>query len=125
MKIRIKGDSLRLRLNQSDLRKLETDANCQDSIRFSRSQSLTYTLQVAEVRTVVATFLDDEVIVKIPHDIAKDWISTEQVGISALQEIDRQAELSILIEKDFNCLIPREAGEDEDTFPNPLSEKHR
>ncbi|MGH8167708.1 MAG: DUF7009 family protein [Woeseiaceae bacterium] len=32
-------------------------------------------------------------------------------------------ELSILVEKDFACLAPREGEDDSDKFPNPLEGK--
>ncbi|HEV2247037.1 MAG TPA: hypothetical protein VGW37_10345 [Terriglobia bacterium] len=60
-----------------------------------------------------------EIRILIPEGDVLEWVSTEQVGIERVQEIGGNAQLKILVEKDFKCLNAR-AGEDEgDRFPNP------
>ena len=50
------------------------------------------------------------------------WASTDQIGIEGEQPVIHQANLQILIEKDFACIDGTD-DENVDTFPNPLAGK--
>jgi len=41
------------------------------------------------------------------------------VSIAASQILDEGDQLSILVEKDFACLAPREGEDETDMYPNP------
>lgn len=119
MKLRILGDSLRLRLSQSDVRALSEQGRVQEIIRFG-SRALTYALQASdEVTRPAATYEGDLVTVSLPRDAAQRWVQSDQVGIEAEQALPGGDTLRILVEKDFKCVVPRAGEEDYDGFPHP------
>lgn len=127
MKLRIKGNSVRLRLTQREVAELAATGNVEDRIEFGAepSQSLTYAV-IAEslAEKVSAKFEDGRVSIIIPRAAAEKWAASEENGISAEQDLSTGKTLRIAVEKDFACLTPR-AGEDEsDSFPHPKSEKN-
>lgn len=120
MKIRIKGNSLRLRLTQNEVKNLLVQGNVREKISFAPQQYLVYELSAKEVDEVQAHYQSDIISIFIPKAMAKKWADTEQVSILHDQIITKTEVLKILIEKDFTCLITRKGEDDKDAFPNPL-----
>lgn len=120
MKLRIQGNSLRLRLSQSEVAQFSKTGFVEDSIQFAPGASLSYTIETASgLPAPLATFQDHWVRVQVPTAAAQDWYTSDRVAISADQPIDEEKTLSVLIEKDFQCL---HAGDerDPDAYPNPI-----
>jgi hypothetical protein len=120
MKLRIFGNSLRLRLSQSEVTALAASGKVEDRISFGKSagQSLTYTLLTADVPNISASFDNGAIRVDVPRDLARNWAGSDEVSLKAEQPLDSGDSLKILIEKDFKCLTPRDEDES-DNFPNP------
>jgi hypothetical protein len=121
MKLRIRGDSLRLRLSQAEIVRLRDTGEVGDRIRFG-DRSLDYVLVSADIEAPRASFDGDRIEVALPHAIARGWAESEQVSIEAEQALADGAVLRLLIEKDFKCLAPRAGEDDSDAFPNPDAE---
>lgn len=121
MKLRIRGDSLRLRLSQAEIARLRETGEVGDRIRFG-DRPLDYVLVSADVEAPRARFDGDRIEVAVPHGVARRWVESEQVGIEAEQALADGAVLRLLIEKDFQCLAPRVGEDDSDAFPNPDAE---
>ena len=125
MKIRIKGNSIRLRLSQGDVAEFARNGKVEERTEFGgSSQSFVYSI-VAEsgAEKISARFENGRISISVPQAVAENWRQTEEDGISGEQELPTGKTLRILIEKDFACLAPR-AGEDEtDNFPHPESDK--
>lgn len=120
MKLRILGDSLRLRLSQSDVRELSDRGRVQETIHFGPGAALTYALVVGTAGPKLeAGYEGDTITVRIPEGDARRWIDTEQVALCAEQPLRDDVALRVLIEKDFQCLVPRPGEEDADGFPHP------
>ncbi|MEM7277399.1 MAG: hypothetical protein AAF385_04670 [Pseudomonadota bacterium] len=120
MKLRIRGDSLRLRVTQAELNRIGEGEVVSESIRFAHDSVLCYQLSTSvEATKVVARFQGNTVDVYLPPSIAESWVETEQVGIKGEQDIGDGAMLSLLIEKDFACLQPRPGEDESDMFANP------
>lgn len=117
MKIRIKGNSLRLRLSQTELKNFHTNKQCKDQIHFSKMHCLEYILSIAE--NFSAEYLNNSIRIGIPEKIANRWIDTDEVSIAHEIYIDESKTLKLLIEKDFQCLTVREGEDESDNFPNP------
>jgi hypothetical protein len=123
MKLRIKGNSLRLRLGQSEVRRLAEEGSIEELTVFgpSRKQHFGYVLcSSSEELAVSARIADQRIVVCAPADIVQRWVTTDQVSIDALQHTGEGGELRILIEKDFECVDGAEDESQEDAFPNPL-----
>jgi hypothetical protein len=122
MKLRIMGDSIRLRLARSEVRALEQGGRVAQSTRFPGGESFTYELVSSPAAAdASARFQASRLTVTLPRDTAMSWCRSETVGIRAAPSL-QTGELSLLIEKDFPCLTPR-AGEDEsDRFSRPAGQ---
>jgi len=121
MKLRIKGDSLRLRLSRSEVTRLLQGDCLEETIHFTPEAraKFTYALQQDRlVRRPVIQYTENRVAVLIPADQANAWGTTDQVGIAEDISLGSLGSLALLIEKDFACL-DRNEKDNEDTFPNP------
>lgn len=126
MKLRIRGNSIRLRLTQGEVAQLTTDGRVEDAIWFGGDEHrLKYTITSSEdCENVTSKFQNKEITILVPTNVVSEWANSEQVGIEGSQTI-RDGELNILVEKDFACLKPRHGEEEADTFANPLAAEHR
>ena len=116
MKLRCTENSIRIRIKKSELAQLAKTKSIAEKIRFGNQVALTFALNINEsIQKVAATFLDNQLVVSLPTAIAKQWISTNQVGIEVNNPISQEHQLHILIEKDFPCL-DREEEDKSDTF---------
>ena len=64
-------------------------------------------------------FMGDYRLKLLPRECLQQGRSDQQVSISAEQNLDGGGHLTILIEKDFACLAPRDGEDESDMFPNP------
>lgn len=120
MKLRIKGNTIRLRLSKSEVNKLVETNEVWDSCQFINSK-LKYGLKTTSKNTISADFTDNVLMVSIPKLMIIDWDKNDQISFSYTTE----NELFILIEKDFKCLIDRPQEIEEDMYENPLSKNNQ
>ena len=121
MKLRIHRNSLRLRLNRSDVEQFRNTGICAGALRFGPGSQLTYTLEASSRCTVMeAHYYQDCIRVLLPLDVAQEWAGSDEISLSVDRADDRGP--SLLIEKDFQCLHRDEtsSNDDVDAFPNPL-----
>jgi len=125
MKLRTTGRSIRLRLNQDDIRKFAQTGVVEESITFgvSAGSKFVYRLNCSDQSTLTSSIDNGVITIAIPKKEAQDWIETEQVGIESICSNGTPEGLAVLIEKDFACLTPRTGDDDIDSFPHPLAEK--
>jgi len=122
MKLRISGNSLRLRVSPSEMARLLDAGRIEETITFAPEQNarLTYALEHAvSDQEIYLRYRPQEVCVVLSTGAARKWAEGEQVGISCDIGVGH-GHLSVLVEKDFACL-DRKDGDREDTFPNPKS----
>ena len=117
MKLRIKGNTIRLRLTQSEVATLGEGGSVTETTIFSPTAHFEYEVQAREVSAVEAEYQNSRMVIYLPKESARAWAVSNDVGIEA-----EQHQLKIIIEKDFACLSPR-GEEDSDTFENPMSEQ--
>lgn len=116
MKLRIKGNSIRMRLMQSEVLKLKQVGFINEEVRFPAGNSLSYELRLGE--SFDACFENERIVVVISHEEAKGWIDSEDLTLHNIFNTQKER-LSILIEKDLECMIPREGEDESDAYPNP------
>ena len=115
MKLRMQGNSLRLRLNRAEVTSLAETGRVEEVVQFGPDAAFRYILETTqEGDAPCALLLDGGVRVLVPETKAREWASTERVAISG-----EQTPLNILVEKDFQCLHG-ESELDPEAFPNPL-----
>ena len=87
MKLRIKGNSLRLRISQSEVKQLKDNLQITEEIRFSKDNALRYTLQNQPgINTIKADYSENSLRISLPELLAKDWLNSDQVGLEGIQE---------------------------------------
>ena len=120
MKLRIKGNSVRLRVMRSELEQLISGVQLEESVCFGPNATLRYTLAVADInQPVTVSFAANEIATRISHTQLASWSSHEQVGIYASLPVDASTNLDVAIEKDFAC-VDRTDDENADAFAHPL-----
>jgi len=114
MKLRIRGNSLRLRVTRPELEQLASAGKVEESVPFPGGAQLRYTLRVdPAAQALTAAYRDDVIDVRIPSGQFRDWQRENQVSLRA------GGDLTILVEKDFACLVAREGEDDSNAFAHP------
>lgn len=113
MKLRISGNSVRLRLKPSEVAQLAGTGLVEDRVEFSPDSTLVYNLQASTQSAVpTASYTAGKLEIRIPQKTARQWAASSDVSIEAQQDV-----LSILIEKDFRCA--HQDTDESDVYPNP------
>jgi HSP20 family molecular chaperone IbpA len=114
MKLRLQGNSVRLRLTRSEVERLRETGLVEESVNFGGGEMLTYRLQSRmEQGPVEAVFGQGILTVSLSKEAAHAWAGSDDVGVYA-----QSGALTISIEKDFRCLIrPRE--DERDAYAHP------
>lgn len=114
MKLRIRGNSIRLRLTQGEVDNIKTTGLVEEKTEFPNGEDFIYKISVAQTENLSASFSDGKMEILISEQIAQNWANSDEVGIYGDDE-----KIQIAIEKDFKCLTPRQGDDDADTFPHP------
>jgi hypothetical protein len=121
MKLRIKGDSLRIRVTQGELESLVSEGQVEESIHFGTGRALAYRLQLdPRISQLTARFDRDVIEVRVPERSAREWRDTNLVTLENIQS-QEGVDLKIFVEKDFACLQPRDGEDESDNFPHPAA----
>jgi hypothetical protein len=126
MKLRVKNNSVRLRLTQGELARFNASGQVEEAIEFGVEphQRFVYRLESSpEIAIMQATIENNRIRIFVPKQQADKWSQTGQVGIEFEQAIGNGKTLRLLIEKDFACLEPRAGDDDKDAFTHPLKDK--
>lgn len=120
MKLRLRGDTLRLRLTRSEVEQIGAGRSVEEQTRFPDGSSLTYRLVAGEQdQAGVASGDTGQVMtIEVAADAAARWAASEVVGLHGDEPV-QIGPLTVLIEKDFTCVTPRAGEEELDTYPNP------
>jgi hypothetical protein len=121
MKLRLHGNSLRLRLNQGEVAQFSKTGYVEETVEFGPGASLCYVLEsCSKITSPQAVFRNGELRIQISCTATKEWVTTDRVGIAGEQAQANGKPLSILIEKDFKCLHGDESNPD--AYPNPVED---
>jgi hypothetical protein len=100
LKLRIRDNSIRLRLSKTEVDTVNSDGLVRGKVQFAGSNSFTYVLESSPATV-------------------KPEAHFSRVSISSEQNLDEKEHLKILVEKDFACLAPREGEDESDLYPHP------
>jgi hypothetical protein len=121
MKLRLRGNSVRIRLTQSEVKTLDATGLCEEAVVFSPAvaQRLVYRVETASVSrpSVSMSTCGVETVVKatLPQAEVAKWARGSDVGIY----FEEPWELKVAIEKDFRCLDEKRDEDESDNFENP------
>ena len=116
MKIRIKNNSLRLRLTQSEVSNLVEEKELWDFCDLIGG-GLKYGIVCAEIDSMKASISDSTIEVRLSNNLVTDWDKNNKIGFNSTMDNGT----FILIEKDFKCLVDREDEDESNMYPNPLA----
>jgi len=121
MKLRIKGNSLRLRVTPSEVKQLLRDGAIREHVQLTPNPKdrLTYAV-ISSLSGAAATvaYQPGDITISVPEIQLRTWADSGDVGVYADVALGDGEALSVAIEKDFACL-DRNDADNEDTFPNP------
>jgi len=113
MKIRILGNSIRVRLTISEVQTLWNHGQIEDHTPFTTT-TLSFVVKQHDLSKLLVDFKENRITLLIPQSMADELYNTQKVGFE-----DSSGPVSILIEKDFVCL-DRPVEDQRDNYPNPL-----
>ncbi|MCF6352198.1 MAG: hypothetical protein L3J06_04215 [Cyclobacteriaceae bacterium] len=119
MKLRIKGNTIRFRLTQTEVDNLAA-GSVEDKTQFPAGNALVYRIKSSEKFEI--SFNEGVVAISVPSAILKEWAATNQIEISNSFKLANTEQLEISIEKDFKCLTERPKEDESDMYPNPLEQ---
>lgn len=123
MKLRLRQDSVRLRLTRSEVQRLAGGQSVEESVAFAPGDvsTLRYLVRsAAAISRGVATFHDGCVAVELPASQVTSWATGTDEGIY----FDTAWGLKVAVEKDFKCLDPRTEEDESDAFDHPGGASH-
>lgn len=120
MKLRLKGNSIRFRLNKTDVSKLSASGYLEEVTHFGYGV-FTYAVTADETGEQLQAVLEtNKIILRTPISFIANWQEHEAVGMKGSMALSDGSMLQLLIEKDFVCLD--DTDEDQtDHYPNPNS----
>ena len=121
MKMRIKGNSLRLRVTPSEVKRLLQHGGIREHVQLTADPEdrLTYAVKSSlSGATTTVAYQSGNITVSVPEIQLRTWAGSDDVGLYVELPLSDGHALSVAIEKDFACL-DRNDAENEDTFPNP------
>lgn len=119
MKLRIRGNSVRLRVSKTELKQLAATGSAEDAVQFAPGAVLRYGIEVRPAGAVSAELAGALVRVFVPKASIEHWLRPDEVSIEGEQAVGDGQFLKILVEKDYTCLAPRSGEDDSDLFANP------
>lgn len=115
MKLRLSANTVRVRLNRSEVDRFAAEGRIGEEITFAGGSRLSYALVSSpDAGSVMANFDGGSLVIEIPETLGMRWACSEEVAI----EPAPMEGPKILIEKDFQCLHGKDAP-DAEAFPNP------
>jgi hypothetical protein len=124
MKLRIKGNSIRLRITKPEIDQLGATGIIEEYTQIGNTK-LGYSLVKSDTEASIRAELDGtHITVYMPKMMADEWVKTERVGYEHNMLLPTGSKLFILLEKDFKCLDATHEDQS-DMYENPLAASHR
>lgn len=114
MKIRIKDNTIRLRLSQDEVTRLVREGHVHSECLMAGGKFV-YSLATDSINDMEAIKIEDGIKVLISKDWTQNWDTDQRVGFDS--EMSNGTKL--LVEKDFKCLVPRPHEDESDLYRNP------
>lgn len=111
MKLRFEDNTLRLRLSADEVAAFGETGHLAAHVPLAPGPEgrLTYALQrapddsTAAAETLRVAYLPGQLTVLVPETVARNWVASEEISLSATVHVADATELRILVEKDLGC----------------------
>jgi hypothetical protein len=119
MKLRIRGNSLRLRIQQQELETLRTQGSLLEELQLGPGDAATfrYALERHEGASVQLSFQHGRLRVGLPSDWIAELANTDRTGWDTEVDTGEGNTVRVMVEKDFPCIVTRPGEDDSDAFP--------
>ncbi|HQR01565.1 MAG TPA: hypothetical protein PLA61_12020 [Ferruginibacter sp.] len=118
MKLRIKGNSIRIRLTRTEVARIASEGYLEEQTSFG-TQKLIYALKRVDSGTgLTAAMEGNKITMFIPSSLSNDWPANQVVGFNARMPVGVDETLYLLLEKDFVCLDHTDEDQS-DNYENP------
>ena len=124
MKLRIHGNSIRLRLNRREVAQFAAAGCLAETFEYGSDPAsrLVYRIESSSNATAVSVRVANQAIsIVLPEALTQDCTGTDRVGVSAEVPLSPDRRMTVLVEKEFRRL--HGAAFDPDLYPNPLEAK--
>jgi hypothetical protein len=122
MKLRFRANSLRVRVNQIEVRKLAAGESLREKIDFPGGSALSYILKTVSAADPQAFFAHNSIQIAAPLALVSGWAESEEIGLYFTLATGIEP-LKIAIEKDLECIDGPVHEKDPDAYPRSFSEK--
>jgi len=120
VKLRIRDNSVRLRLTRGEVETLRSEGIVSARTGFPGGHNFHYVIESSPASVSPgAFFAANTMTVRLPESTVLAWAATDQVSIEGEQLLNDGEKTTILVEKDFVCLTPREGEDESEMFPHP------
>ncbi|MGB5497302.1 MAG: hypothetical protein WBM77_00050 [Maribacter sp.] len=121
MKIRIKENSVRYRLTQTEVKQFCENGRLAQSTEFPTT-TFTYAVKQDAIENLQVDFNGNTVTLMVPENFLKDWYDNDVVGLEQYVDLSDGTKFFLLLEKDFACLDNTHEDQS-DKYPNPKAGK--
>lgn len=105
MKIRIKGDSIRLRLTKIDVQNLKKYGIVEESTIIGSQEIFKYSLVLnQDIPSIAAEFRANKITVFLSQKETQILTETNEITVEGFQNNGKDKGLFLLVEKDLQCL---------------------
>ena len=118
MKLRIKGNSLRIRLTKTEVNIIANTGYLEEETLFGNNKFVYALQRVDEGNELSAALEENKMIIFVPSSLTKEWPTNNIIGFNAEMPVADNKTLFLLIEKDFVCL-DETTGDQSDNYENP------
>lgn len=119
MKLRIKGNSVRIRISKTEVERFCTEGYLEEKTDFGNS-SLVYALQGLDgIPGLSADMSEGKITMYVPASLLKDWAANDVVGYDNNMDLAGGDQLYLLLEKDFKCIDAPAHEDQSDNYENP------
>src|SRR3954451_9618413 len=102
MKLRLKGNSIRVRLDRRDIERRIDEGRAADAVRFGPGLAFSYAVEAAPAprERPKACYTDGRLTIRIDPVDGQEWLAADRVGFDHQQPVDGVV-VRVLLEKDF------------------------
>ena len=109
MKIRIKGNSIRFRLTQSEVKQLSETGSVKESTEFGPNVFQYQVKLMSSVQNLEASYSNDTILMMIPEADGNNWFHNDTIGFEHEMELPKGRNLHLLLKiepKTNRTIIP-------------------
>lgn len=124
MKLRLRGNSIRLRLTQAEVGALEAGREVADSTGLGPGHFLEFGVRPGTRESLEISATAHGFFILVPQNTLSQWAAGADEGFEADIRISDSETTRVTVQKDYACLKPR-GEEDHDSFAHPDSETQK